>query len=92
MSKLIGTFAISNNKKIYNMKKILLICTLIAFASCTKKKECEAAGNNEEKALQSMNYWQEQYFANPNTTNKNQYTMAKQDYEQSVKIRNSYCK
>lgn len=73
------------------MKKILLICTLIAFASCTKKKECEAAGNNEEQKLQSMMVWEQTYYENPNQTNKNQYDLAKQRYQEAVKAKNTAC-
>lgn len=73
------------------MKKILLICTLIAFASCTKKKECEAAGDREVQKLQSMMVWEQTYYENPTQTNKNQYDLAKQNYEQAVLARTRAC-
>jgi ABC-type transport system involved in Fe-S cluster assembly fused permease/ATPase subunit len=73
------------------MKKVLLICTIIAFASCTKKKECEAAGERETQKLQSMMVWEQTYQDNPTETNKNQYILAKQNYQESVKARNRAC-
>lgn len=73
------------------MKKLILIYTLIAFASCTKKKECKTAGDVESQALQSMMVWEQTYQDNPTLTNKNQYEMSEFRYKESVKARNNAC-